>query len=256
MGLVTGKVAIVTGGSGGIGRAVCLDLAREGGRVVVHYHHNRQAAEAVVEEIVRSEGEAFGIQADVSTLKDVRAMVSETLRRFGTIDILVNTAGISPKKNGRRLPVAEMEEKNWDEVLDTNLKSTFLCSQAVMEIMKKKRAGKIVNMSSIVGKTGSSGPAGGHYAASKGGIIAFSKSLAWELAPYGINVNTVAPGWITTELTGAVEPEEVKPLLDQIPLGRAGKPEEVAKVISFLASDGANYIIGATIDINGGWLMD
>ncbi|MEM2935765.1 MAG: SDR family NAD(P)-dependent oxidoreductase [Candidatus Bathyarchaeia archaeon] len=243
------KVAIVTGAGRGIGRAIALALAREGADVVVN-DVDLQSAEATANEVRAMGRRALSIVADVSNRKEVTKMVETTIKAFGKIDILINNAGIFSS-----IPLEDITEENWDRMMRINLKSVFLCSQAVMSLMKRQRSGKIVNIASLAGKVGGI-VAGADYAASKAGVICLTKSLAKQLAPYGINVNAVAPAWIETGMMKDWPKETRDSILRQIPLGRFGKPEEVAETVVFLVSDEAGFVTGATIDINGGILMD
>ena len=248
MGKLLGKSAIVTGASRGIGKDIALYLAKEGARVAVNYSGSREKAEAVVEEIKSLGGEAFAIQANVDQTEDVQRLISTTLEQFGTIDILVNNAGIT-----RDNLLMRMKEQEWDDVINTNLKGVFLCTKAVTRQMMKQRAGRIINITSIVGVSGNAGQA--NYVAAKAGVIGLTKSSAKELASRNITVNSVAPGFITTDMTDAL-PEEVRTqMLSQIPLGKFGNSEDVAKAVAYLASDDANYITGQTLHVNGGMYM-
>lgn len=246
--LLDGKIALVTGASRGIGRAVALRLAAEGAKVAVNYAGNAKAAEEVVDKIKAAGGEAFSYQCNVADSSAVDAMIKEVAARFGGIDILVNNAGIT-----RDTLLLRMKESDWDDVLDTNLKGVFLCTKAVSRLMMKQRKGRIVNMASVVGLTGNAGQA--NYAAAKAGVIGFTKSAAKELASRGITVNAVAPGFIATDMT-AVLPDAVKAELEKsIPLARLGEAEDVAKAVLFLVSDDASYITGQTINVDGGMVM-
>jgi len=244
-----GKVAIVTGAGRGIGRAIALALAREGADVVVNDVDPR-SAEATANEARTMGRRALSIVADVSKKEEVIKMVETAIKAFEKIDILANNAGIFSS-----IPLEDMTEENWDKTLKINLKSVFLCSQAAMKFMKLQKSGKIVNIASLAGKVGGI-VAGADYAASKAGVLCLTKSLAKQLAPYGINVNAVAPAWIETDMMKDWPKETKEAVLKQIPLGRFGKPEEVAEAVAFLVSEGAGFITGATIDINGGILMD
>lgn len=244
-----GKVAIVTGAGRGIGRAIALALAREGADVMVNDVDSR-SAEATANEVKAMDRRTLSIVADVSNRKEAIKVIETVIKAFGKIDILVNNAGIFSS-----IPLEDLTEKNWDKMMKTNLKSVFLCSQAVMRFMKGQRSGKIVNVASLAGKVGGM-VAGADYAASKAGVICLTKSLAKQLAPYGVNVNAVAPAWIETDMMKDWPKETKESILRQIPLGRFGKPEEVAEAVVFLVSEGAGFITGATIDINGGILMD
>ena len=243
------KRALVTGGSRGIGRAVCLALAARGMRVAVNYAGNAAAAEEVVQACLQQGApDAFAVQADVSDAEQVRALVAAVSERWGGVDVLVNNAGIT--RDGLMM---RMSEQDFDAVLATNLKGAFACMQAVMRPMMKQRWGRIVNLSSVVGLRGNLGQA--NYAASKAGLIGMSKSAAKELASRGITVNCVAPGFIETDMT-AVLPESVRTaLLGQIPLARLGAAEEVAAAVAVLASPEAAYITGQVLCVDGGMAM-
>ena len=243
------KRALVTGGSRGIGRAVCLALAARGMRVAVNYAGNAAAAEEVVQACLQQGApDAFAVQADVSDAEQVRALVAAVSERWGGVDVLVNNAGIT--RDGLMM---RMSEQDFDAVLATNLKGAFACMQAVMRPMMKQRWGRMVNLSSVVGLRGNLGQA--NYAASKAGLIGMSKSAAKELASRGITVNCVAPGFIETDMT-AVLPESVRTaLLGQIPLARLGTAEEVAAAVAFLASPEAAYITGQVLCVDGGMAM-
>jgi 3-oxoacyl-[acyl-carrier protein] reductase len=246
------KVALVTGASSGIGRATAREFAKAGAKVVVHYNVSQADAEAVVDAISKEGGEAIALQADVSRKEEVDALVQATLRRFGTIDILINNAGALIKRES----LEKMEEVLWDEVMNVNLKSIFLVSQAVMPIMKAKKYGKIINLTSIAARVGG-GVGAGHYSASKGGILTLSKNMAKELAPHGIIVNAISPGIIDTRFPERfTTPEIFNKFRESVVLKRAGTAEEVAWPILFLCSEYAAYIVGETIEINGGQLMD
>lgn len=246
------KVALVTGASSGIGRATAFEFAKSGAKVVVHYNVSKKDAEAVVKDILAKGGDAIALQADVARKSEVDRLVKATIDRYGTIDILINNAGALIK----RQTLEEMEEALWDEVMDVNLKSIFLVAQAVMPLMKKQGYGKIINLTSIAARVGG-GIGAGHYSASKGGILTLSKNMAKELAPYGINVNAISPGIIETRFHERfTSPEIFNKFKEQVVLKRAGTAEEVAWPILFLCSDYASYIVGETLEINGGQLMD
>ncbi len=248
---VPGKTALVTGASSGIGAAAALVLAELGARVAIGYHNNKDGAESVRDTITSSGGDAAIFRADVSKADQIPPLVAEVTNTFGPIDILVNNAGSLLE----RLPIAKLTEERWDAVLDLNLKSAVLCSKAVAESMVERMTGTIVNVGSIAGRNGG-GPGAGPYAVAKAGLVAFTKSLAKELAPSGIRVNCVSPGVIDTPFHEVFStPEMMSNFVKMIPLGRVGTPEECAKVIAFLASDAASYLVGETIEVNGGQLM-
>lgn len=247
MGL-TGKCAVVTGASRGIGRAIALQLASQGARVVVNYSGSADKAQQVVEEIKAIGGEAIAVQANVADGESVQQLMQTALQAYGSIDILVNNAGIT-----RDNLLIRMKDDEWDDVLNTNLKGVFLCTKTVARQMMKQRAGRIINISSIVGVVGNPGQA--NYVAAKAGVIGLTKTTAQELASRNILVNAIAPGFITTEMTDSL-PEELKQaMLKQIPLAKLGQPEDIAKAVAFFASDGANYITGQTLQVDGGMVM-
>ncbi|PUB18145.1 3-oxoacyl-[acyl-carrier-protein] reductase [Paenisporosarcina sp. OV554] len=248
MGKLEGKTAIVTGASRGIGAEIAKYLAKEGARIAVNYSGSQSKAEEVVNEITANGGEAFAIQASVSDVESVSAMISETMNRFGSIDILVNNAGIT-----RDNLLMRMKENEWDDVINTNLKGVFLCTKAVTRQMMKQRSGRIINISSVVGVSGNAGQA--NYVAAKAGVIGLTKTTAKELASRNINVNAIAPGFITTEMTDELSEEVKNQMLTQIPLAKLGSPEDVAKAVVFLASEDSNYITGQTLHVNGGMVM-
>jgi 3-oxoacyl-[acyl-carrier protein] reductase len=243
-----GRVAVVTGGTRGIGRTIALRLAAEGASVAVSYRSNDEAAEETAE-AVRAEGvkcEVF--KGDVASAGDVRALFKGVSDVFGRVDILVNNAGIT-----RDNLMMRMKEDEFDDVLRTNLGGTYLCTRAALRPMLRSRWGRIVNVSSVVGLVGNAGQA--NYAASKAGIIGFTKSVAREVAQRGITANAVAPGYVETELTGSL-PEGVKDQIrNQVPMGRFGEAVEVAEVVAFLAGEGAGYVTGQTIAVDGGMTM-
>lgn len=249
---LSGKVALVTGASSGIGRATAEMLAANGARVAINFHHNADGAEAARAQITSAGGSAVAIQADVRQASGVQSLVDKTVSEFGPIDILVNNAGSLVE----RLRILDLTEERWDEVIDLNLKSAFLCCRAVAASMMERKTGAIVNVSSIAGRTG--GALGSiHYSTAKGGLITFTKGLAKELAPFGIRVNAVSPGVIDTQFHEIFStPEMIKAYIAGIPMGRVGTPAEVAQVITFLASGVAGYLAGETIEINGGMFMD
>lgn len=245
---LAGKTALVTGASRGIGKEIALELARNGANIVVNYAGNKQLAEQVADEIRSIGRESAAIQADVANSEAVEQMVKETVNMFGSLDILVNNAGIT-----RDQLLMRMKESDWDDVLNTNLKSVFLTTKAVSRQMMKQRKGRIINIASIVGVSGNAGQA--NYVAAKAGIIGLTKTAAKELASRNITVNAVAPGFITTDMTDKL-PEDVKQeLYKQIPLARLGEPKDIAYVVAFLASEKSSYITGQTIHVNGGMYM-
>lgn len=243
------RVALVTGAARGIGKAIALALAQAGASVVV-VDLDQAGIQQVAREIEELGQQAKAIRADVSQRQEVQRLVSETAATFGKIDILVNNAGII-----RRGKFIEHELQDWEKVLSVNLGGTFNCSQEVVPLMIKQESGKIINISSIAGKVGdlASAPS---YGTSKGAINTFTFSLARELAPYGINVNAIAPHAIETDMSREWPAEKRRQIIESIPLKRLGTPEEVAEAVVFLASDGANFITGEILDINGGYLMD
>jgi 3-oxoacyl-[acyl-carrier protein] reductase len=249
---LSGKVALVTGAGSGIGRATAIALAEAGAAVAVNYHRNEAGAEDAKQKIVSAGGRAITIQADVTKSADVWRMVEESVAALGPVDILVNNAGSLVE----RLRLLELTEARWDEVIDLNLKSAFLCAQAVAASMVERRSGVIVNVTSIAGRNG--GALGSiHYSTAKGGMITLTKGLAKELAPHGVRVNAVSPGVIDTPFHEQFStPEALRNFVNVIPMGRVGAPEEVARVILFLASGASSYLAGETIEVNGGMLME
>jgi len=248
---VKGRVALVTGGSQGIGRTICRELARRGATVIVnHYPSQSDAAKAVetVEAIKAAGGTAMALQADVTNRDQVEKMIKDALEAQQKIDILVNNAGVTRDKL-----IMMMDEPDWDAVLSTNLKGVFLCSKAVIKGMMRQRYGRIVNMSSVVGISGNAGQT--NYSASKAGIIGFTKSLAREVASRNITVNAVAPGFIPSALTDILPDEMKQSIINTIPLKRMGTQEEIAYGVAFLASDEAAYITGHVLSIDGGMVM-
>ncbi len=246
--MLSGKVALVTGASRGIGRAIAMELARAGADVVVNYGGNEQAAEEVVQQIRALDRKAEKIQANVADSEQVGAMIKEVISQFGKIDILVNNAGIT-----RDNLLMRMKETEFDAVVDTNLKGVFHCIKAVSRYMMKQKSGKIINVSSVVGISGNLGQA--NYVAAKAGVIGLTKAAAKELALRGIQVNAIAPGFIETDMTDELQPEVRESMLKQVALQRMGQPEEIAKTVRFLASDDASYITGQTIVVDGGLYM-
>ncbi len=240
------RVAIITGASRGIGRAIALALAAEGAKVVVNYASSSGAAEDVVAAITEAGGEALALQADVSKLEQVEAVFNQTLEKFGRVDVLVNNAGIT-----RDTLLLRMKPEDWQAVIDLNLTGVFLCTRAVSKVMLKQRSGRIINIASVAGQMGNPGQA--NYSAAKAGVIGFTKTVAKELASRGITVNAIAPGFISTDMTSELKSEEI---LKYIPLGRYGEPEEVAGMARFLAADpAAAYITGQVFNVDGGMVM-
>ncbi|MDZ4716828.1 MAG: 3-oxoacyl-[acyl-carrier-protein] reductase [Roseiflexaceae bacterium] len=242
------KVAIVTGGSRGIGRGIALALADTGAIVVVNYKGNQAAADEVVATIEAKEGQALAIQADIALADDVDRLFKTVLERYGRLDILVNNAGIT-----RDTLLLRMKETDFDAVLDTNLRGAYLCSRAALRPMTKARTGRIINITSVVGLIGNAGQA--NYSAAKAGLIGFTKAVAREMASRAITVNAIAPGYIDTELTAGLGDQIRTAILENIPLGRLGTPEDIANTVCFLASDYAAYITGQTITVDGGMVM-
>ena len=248
---LSGKVAVVTGASSGIGRATAEYLAGCGASVAINYLKNEAGAQAGKKAIIAAGGKATTIQADVTRSADVKNLIETATAELGTIDILVNNAGSLVE----RLRILELSEERWDYVMDLNLKSAFLCSQAVSASMMERKSGSIINVSSIAGRNG--GALGSiHYSTAKGGLITMTKGFAKELATFGVRVNAVSPGVIDTPFHETFStPEAMKNYVAGIPLGKVGAPIEVAKVIAFLASDESSFVCGETIEINGGMLM-
>ena len=246
-GALAEKVAIITGSSRGIGKATALALAGEGAKVVVNYASASSAADEVVKQIESEGGEAIALKADVSKADQVDELVKATKDKFGSIDVLVNNAGIT-----RDTLLLRMKPEDWQAVIDLNLTGVFLCTRAVSKIMLKQRSGRIVNISSVAGLMGNPGQA--NYSAAKAGVIGFTKTVAKELAPRGVTANVVAPGFIATDMTG--ELKNTEEILKYIPLARYGQPEEVAGLIRFLAADpAAAYITGQVMNVDGGMVM-
>ncbi len=249
---LTGKVALVTGAGSGIGKATAIALAEAGAMVAINYLRNEAGAEDAKQKIIAAGGRAITVQADVTKSADVRAMVEKTVAELGQVDILVNNAGSLVE----RLRLLELTEEKWDAVIDLNLKSAFLCSQAVAAAMIKRKSGAIINVTSIAGRNG--GALGSiHYSTAKGGMITLTKGLAKELAPHGVRVNAVSPGVIDTPFHEQFStPEAMKNFSGIIPLGRVGRSDEVGQTVVYLASEAASFVIGENIEINGGMLMD
>jgi 3-oxoacyl-[acyl-carrier protein] reductase len=245
--MLANKVAVVTGGSRGIGRAIAINLASEGGKVVLFYAGNHQAAEETVA-VINGRGNgasAAAYQVDVANSEQVEQTFKQVLTRFGQIDILVNNAGIT-----RDNLLMRMKEADWDQVVDTNLKGVFLCCKSVIRPMMKQRSGRIINISSVVGVSGNAGQA--NYVAAKAGVIGLTKTMAKEFSSRNITVNAIAPGFIETDMTSVLDEKVKDATLAAIPLGRFGAAQEVADAVTFLASDKAGYITGQTLHVDGG----
>ena len=246
--MLEGKTALITGASRGIGRAIALQLAAEGAKVAINFAGNTVKAEEVKAEIESNGGEALLVQADVASTEAVDEMVKKVVDAWGKIDILVNNAGIT--RDGLLM---RMKDSDFDEVISTNLKGVYNCTKSVSKLMIKQRSGRIVNMASIVALIGNAGQT--NYAAAKAGIIGFSKSAAKEFAARGITVNVVAPGFIETDMTAVLSDNVKEAMLKDIPLGRVGKPEDIANAVKFLVSEEASYITGQVLRVDGGMSM-
>ncbi len=248
MGALDDKIALVTGGSRGIGRAIALRLAQEGAHVAISFRNAAPEAKAVVESVRAAGRKSASYQSDAASFQGSKEIVESVVKEFGRLDILVNNAGIT-----RDTLLLRMSEKDWDDVIATNLKSVFNFSKAALHPMMGQRSGKIVNVTSIAGITGNAGQT--NYAASKAGMIGFTKSLAKEVGSRNIQVNAVAPGFVETEMTAALTDAQRQKLAELIPLRRTAKPEEVAQVVSFLSSSAADYMTGQVICVDGGMVM-
>lgn len=248
MNKLQGEVALVTGASRGIGRSIALALAKAGAKVIVNYQGNEAAAQETIRLILAAGGGGFLYKADVSAASEVEAMIKAVLDTYGRIDILVNNAGIT--RDGL---IMRMKDDDWSSVIETNLTGVFNCCRAVTRPMLKQRSGRIINITSVVGLLGNAGQV--NYASAKAGIIGLTKSLAKELASRAIMVNAIAPGFINTEMTEKMPESAKKEMSRSIPLGRLGDPDDVAKVVLFLAGEGADYITGQVISVDGGMAM-
>lgn len=246
-----GKVALVTGARRGIGKAISLALAKAGAKIVVTDIDEKECQE-VVEEIKRADGEAMAKKVDVTNKKEIEEAVKQAVDKFGKLDILVNNAGICPFK-----PFLELTEEDWDRVLDINLKGYFLCAQTAAKEMIKQNRGRIINIASVaMGQQGIGFPNIVHYVASKGGVVGMTEALAVELAPFGINVNAISPGVIETKMAESVtaDPSVKESILKRVPKGRIGQPLDIAHAVVYLASEEADYVTGAVLIVDGGWL--
>jgi 3-oxoacyl-[acyl-carrier protein] reductase len=248
---LSGRIALITGASSGIGAATALLLAEAGAQVAVGYHRNKDGAESTVQSIRASGGKAIALQGDMRQAGEIERLVEETVGKLGEIDILVNNAGSLVE----RLPLGEMTAERWDEVMDLNLKSALLCTQQVAPGMRARKRGSVINIVSIAGRNGG-GVGASAYATAKGGLITLTKAMAKEFAPDLVRVNAVSPGVIDTPFHQVFStPEIMANFVKAIPLGRVGTAVEVARVVAFLASDAASYVVGETIEVNGGQLM-
>ncbi|MDB4563768.1 3-oxoacyl-[acyl-carrier-protein] reductase [Flavobacteriales bacterium] len=248
MALLEGKIALITGASRGIGKSIAQRFVQEGATVAFTYRSSEEKAKALEDELTASGGTARGFKSDAGSLAESEALVTEVVAAFGTVDILINNAGIT-----RDTLLMRMSEEQWDDIMQVNLKSCFNLTKAVLRTMLKARAGSIINMSSVVGIQGNAGQA--NYAASKAGILGFTKSVALELGSRNIRCNAIAPGFIETEMTDALDEATVQGWRDAIPLKRGGKPEDVADACVFLGSDMSGYITGQTLSVDGGMRM-
>ncbi|HBY20818.1 MAG: 3-oxoacyl-[acyl-carrier-protein] reductase [Clostridiales bacterium GWE2_32_10] len=242
------KIAVVTGASSGIGKDIAMKLALKGANIVVHYRSNDEEALALASNIEKIGSKALVVKGDISKMADAEKLIEEAISKFGRVDILVNNAGIT-----KDTLLLKMSEEQFDDVINTNLKGTFNCTKSVTKHMLKQKSGRIINISSVIGVVGNAGQS--NYAASKAGIIGFTKSVAKELASRGITANAVAPGFIRTKMTDVLKDEVKEEILKKIPLNKFGEAEDVANLVAFLASDEASYITGQVINIDGGMVM-
>jgi len=243
-----GQVALISGSSRGIGKAIAHHLAKKGANIAINYHSQEETANQVMRDIIYAGTESIAIRADVSKEDDVRSLMQKILDQWGRLDILINNAGITQDRL-----IMRMTSEEWDHVLSVNLKSAYLCTRFALPHMIRQRHGRIINISSVVGISGNAGQA--NYAASKAGLIGLTKAVAREVASRNITVNAVAPGYITTEMVEKLSEETKAQILSNVPLGRFGKPEDVAATVDFLCSDSANYITGQVLTVDGGLTM-
>ena len=248
--MLKGKTAIITGSGRGIGRAIALAMAEQGANIVVN-DVNMESAGEVVAEIEAMGRQAIAVKADVTSEEQIKEMIETCINRFGKLDILVNNAGII-----QTAPVTEIDGKDWDRVMEVNLKGVFLCCKAALAPMKAQHGGKIINIASVAGKRGGGLLGNSCYSASKGGVIAFTKSLARESGPFGINVNAITPAFTDTEMTRSIAPDKKEFIIKMLPLGRVGQPADIAGAVCFLASSMSDYMTGEIMDVDGGLMCD
>jgi len=248
--MLKGKTAIITGSGRGIGRAIALAMAEQGANIVVN-DVNMESAGEVVAEIEAMGRQAIAVKADVTSEEQIKQMIETCINRFGKLDILVNNAGII-----QTVPVTEIDGKDWDRVMEVNLKGVFLCCKAALAPMKAQHGGKIINIASVAGKRGGGLLGNSCYSASKGGVIAFTKSLARESGPFGINVNAITPAFTDTEMTRSIAPDKKEFIIKMLPLGRVGQPSDIAGAVCFLASSMSDYMTGEIMDVDGGLMCD
>lgn len=248
--MLKGKTAIITGSGRGIGRAIALAMAAQGANIVVN-DVNMESAGEVVAEIEAMGRQAIAVKADVTSEEQIKQMIETCINRFGKLDILVNNAGII-----QTVPVTEIDGKDWDRVMEVNLKGVFLCCKAALAPMKAQHGGKIINIASVAGKRGGGLLGNSCYSASKGGVIAFTKSLARESGPFGINVNAITPAFTDTEMTRSIAPDKKEFIIKMLPLGRVGQPSDIAGAVCFLASSMSDYMTGEIMDVDGGLMCD
>ncbi|URZ14338.1 3-oxoacyl-[acyl-carrier-protein] reductase [Clostridium felsineum] len=246
--LLSGKVAVVTGAGRGLGRAIALKLASEGAKLVVNYRNSEAETQKLVKEIEELGSEAISVKADISKFNEAETIIKKAVEKYGTVDVLVNNAGIT-KDN----LLLRMKEEDFDNVINVNLKGSFNCTKHASRVMLKKKSGKIINISSVIGLVGNAGQV--NYAAAKAGIIGMTKSVAKELASRGITVNAIAPGIIKSDMTDALKEEQRQQILETVPLKRVGTPEDVSNLVLFLASELSSYITGQVINVDGGMVM-